>query len=75
MNNYNRNEAHSRGWKPKGRGKDEDEYAALTIDGWKRKKATRSSSLRQETPDIDQASKDSFDEWEDAYICDSIAHA
>ncbi|GKE17948.1 hypothetical protein Tco_1425525, partial [Tanacetum coccineum] len=24
---------------------------------------------------IDQASKDSFDEWEDVYICDFIAHA
>ncbi|GJU94606.1 hypothetical protein Tco_1319362 [Tanacetum coccineum] len=75
MNNYNRNEAHSRALKPIGRGKDEDEYAALTIDGWKRKKATRSSSLRQETPDIDQASKDNFDEWEDAYMVMQNVHS
>ena len=54
MNNYNRNEGHSRGWKPRGRGKDEDESAVLTLDEWERKRATGSSSLRQETPNVNQ---------------------
>lgn len=54
MNTYNRNEGHSRGWKPRGRGKDEDESAVLTLDEWERKRATGSSSLRQETPNVNQ---------------------
>ncbi|GKD73334.1 hypothetical protein Tco_1331616 [Tanacetum coccineum] len=37
MNNYNLNEWPSRGWKPRGRGKDEDDSAVLTLDEWERK--------------------------------------
>ncbi|GKA73799.1 hypothetical protein Tco_0780101 [Tanacetum coccineum] len=54
MNNYNRNEGHCRGLKPRGRGKDEDASAVLTLDEWERKRAIGSSSLRQETPNVNQ---------------------
>nr|GEW21216.1 hypothetical protein [Tanacetum cinerariifolium] len=38
----------SRMIEPSGRGKDDDEYAVLTLDEWEMKRATGSSSLRQE---------------------------
>ncbi|GJR60534.1 hypothetical protein Tco_1502696 [Tanacetum coccineum] len=54
MNNYNRNEGHYRGLKPRGMGKDEDASAVLTLDEWERKRTIGSSSLRQETPNVNQ---------------------
>nr|GEY92648.1 hypothetical protein [Tanacetum cinerariifolium]GEZ09047.1 hypothetical protein [Tanacetum cinerariifolium] len=54
MNNYNRNEGHSRGWKLRRRGKDGDESTVLTLDEWEMKRATGSSSLRQETLNVNQ---------------------
>ncbi|KAI3524546.1 hypothetical protein L1887_03204 [Cichorium endivia] len=53
MSNTNRNEGHSRGWKPRGRG-NEEESAVLTLDEWERKRATGSSSSRQENPNFNQ---------------------
>nr|XP_043625068.1 tudor domain-containing protein 3 [Erigeron canadensis] len=50
----NRNEGHSRGWKQRGRGKDEDDSAVLTLDEWERKRAGGSSSLIQEIPKVNQ---------------------
>lgn len=54
MSNYNRNEGHSSGWKQRGRGKEEDESAVLTLDEWEKKRAGGSSSLRQETHNVNQ---------------------
>ncbi|KAJ0515458.1 hypothetical protein HanHA300_Chr10g0380751 [Helianthus annuus] len=54
MNYSNRNEGHSRGWKQRGRGKEENESAVLTIAEWERKRANGSSSLRQENANVNQ---------------------
>jgi len=54
MSISNRNEGHSRGWKQRGRGKEENESAVLTLDEWERKRATGSSSFRQETRNVNQ---------------------
>ncbi|KAI3714743.1 hypothetical protein L6452_21702 [Arctium lappa] len=51
MSYSNRNEGHSRGWKQRGRGK-EDESDVLTLEEWERKRASGSSSSRQEPPNV-----------------------
>ncbi|KAI3775484.1 hypothetical protein L1987_50061 [Smallanthus sonchifolius] len=54
MSVSNRSEGHSRGWKQRGRGKEENESAVLTLDEWERKRANGSSSLRQENPNVNK---------------------
>ncbi|KAK1417288.1 hypothetical protein QVD17_26414 [Tagetes erecta] len=54
MSISNRNEGHSRGWKQRGRGKEENESAVLTLDEWERKRAIGSSSFRQENRNVNQ---------------------